>query len=67
MDWSDLPQKRKLKKRNKRNSKGLPFLAVKANITNITNITNISIYYQLIQIRKHLRRIVLEYFSVHNK
>jgi hypothetical protein len=64
MDWSDLPQKRKLKKRNKRNSKGLPFLAVKANTTNITNI---SIYYQLIQIRKHLRRIVLEYFSVHNK
>ena len=64
MDWSGLPQKRKLKKGNKRKSKDLPFLAVK---TNTTNITNISIYYQLIQISKHLRKIVLEYFSVHNK
>jgi hypothetical protein len=56
MDWSDLPQKRKLKKGNKRKSKDLPFLAVK---TNTTNITNISIYYQLIQISKRLRKIYI--------
>ena len=56
MDWSGLPQKRKLKKGNKRKSKDLPFLTVK---TNTTNITNISIYYQLIQISKRLRKIYI--------